>query len=60
MHLTVIHPFGDYKRGDKISDPNLISELLEGKEGKPHDNVRHVVRTAGSTEIVAPTEEPVT
>jgi hypothetical protein len=45
-HLTVIHPFGKYKRGDKIRDEAEIKEILEGKEGVPHENNRHVVRTA--------------
>jgi hypothetical protein len=46
MHLTVIHPFGKYKRGDKITDTETIKEILEGTEGTPHENVRHVIRTA--------------
>jgi hypothetical protein len=48
MHLTVIHPFGDYKRGDKITATEEIKKLLERDDtGKPHDNATHVVRTAG-------------
>lgn len=56
MHLTVIHPFEQFKRGDKITDAEKIKEFTEGKavEGsqdrEPHPNVRHVVRTAGSFE----------
>ena len=46
MHLTVIHPFGKYSRGDKINDPEEIKGILEGKDGVAHENVRHVVRTA--------------
>jgi hypothetical protein len=46
MHLTVIHPFGNYKRGDKITDTAEIKEILEGKDDVPHENVRHVIRTA--------------
>jgi hypothetical protein len=46
MHLTVIHPFEKYNRGDKITEPEKIREILEGTDGVPHDNVRHVVRTA--------------
>jgi len=47
MHLTVIHPFGKYKRGDKIRDTEEIKSILEGEV--PHENVRHVVRTADAT-----------
>lgn len=39
MHLTVIHPFGDYQRGDKIYDVEKIKEILEG------ENASHVVKT---------------
>jgi hypothetical protein len=39
MHLTVIHPFGPYLRGDKINDEVEIAKVLEG------ENARHVVRT---------------
>jgi hypothetical protein len=49
-HLTVIHPFGNYKRGDKITDPEKIKEILEGKDGVPHENNRNVVRTAEQEE----------
>ena len=45
MHLTVIHPFGDYKRGDKIYAPEEIRKLIDRDE--PHDNATHVVKTAG-------------
>jgi hypothetical protein len=44
MHLTVIHPFGDYKRGDKIKDSDAIAEVMEG------ENHHHVVRTAEPAE----------
>ena len=40
MHLTVIHPFGDYARGEQISDEDKIDEILKG------ENAGHVVRTA--------------
>jgi hypothetical protein len=40
MHLTVIHPFGDYVRGDKIRDEEKIAAVLEG------ENKHHIVRTA--------------
>jgi hypothetical protein len=46
MHLTVIHPFGNFKRGDKITDPAEISKIVEGTDGVPHDNAHHVVKTA--------------
>lgn len=39
MVLTVIHPFGDYARGDKITDPDKIKEVLEG------ENAHHVVQS---------------
>ena len=39
MSLTVIHPFGDYQRGDKITDLEKIKEILEG------ENAHHVVKT---------------
>ena len=39
MVLTVIHPFGDYKRGDKITDPEKINEVLEG------ENAHHCVKS---------------
>jgi hypothetical protein len=40
MHLTVIEPFGDFQRGDKIKEPEKVDEILKG------DNSRHVVKTA--------------
>jgi hypothetical protein len=40
MHLTVIHPFENYQRGDKIKDEAEMAKILEG------ENVRHVVRTS--------------
>jgi hypothetical protein len=39
MHLTVIHPFGEYARGDKIFDEDKIAEILDG------ENKSHCVRT---------------
>ena len=36
--LTVIHPFGDYKRGDRI-DQKDIKEVLAG------ENAHHVVKS---------------
>ncbi len=29
--LVVIHPFGDYQRGDRISDPDKIAEVMESE-----------------------------
>jgi hypothetical protein len=37
--LTVIHAFGDYPRGHKITDPTEIARVLEG------ENARSVVKT---------------
>lgn len=36
--LTVIHPFGAYARGDRITDPAAIAAVLAG------DNAHHVNR----------------
>lgn len=33
--LTVIHPFGDYRRGNLISDPDEIEAVLKS-ENKHH------------------------
>lgn len=40
MHVTVIHPFGSYKRGDKITDEAQIDLVVKG------ENRHHVIRTA--------------
>ena len=29
-HFTVVHPFGDYKRGDLIDDPDDIAQIHAG------------------------------
>lgn len=29
--LVVVHPFGDYQRGDRITDPAKIEEVLAGE-----------------------------
>lgn len=29
FHLIVIHPFGDYQRGDKITDASVIAAMEE-------------------------------
>jgi hypothetical protein len=44
MHLTVIHPFGEFVRGDKIYDEDMIHEILDG------ENKGHCVRTADLAE----------
>lgn len=31
FHLVVIHPFGDYQRGDRITDPAIIAAVMEGE-----------------------------
>ena len=28
VELVVIHPFGDYQRGDHITDPKAIADVL--------------------------------
>jgi hypothetical protein len=43
-HLTVVHPFGDYVRGDKIKDAEEMEKVMEG------ENKRHVIRTADPAE----------
>jgi hypothetical protein len=30
-HLVVVHPFGDYRRGDAIKDPAEIAAVLAGE-----------------------------
>lgn len=37
--LTVIHPFGDYARGHRIKDPDVIAEILAG------ENAHHTVKS---------------
>jgi hypothetical protein len=43
-HLTVIHPFGKYKRGDKIKDEAEVKEITEG------ENAHHAIRTSDPEE----------
>ncbi|MBM2884098.1 hypothetical protein JFK97_06810 [Chromobacterium phragmitis] len=38
--LVVRQPFGDYQRGDKITDPQKVADILAG------ENESHVVKTA--------------
>jgi hypothetical protein len=40
MHLTVIQPFGDYARGEKIYEQEEIDKVLKG------ENSSFVVKTA--------------
>jgi hypothetical protein len=35
LHLVVRQPFGDRKRGDKITDPAEVAAVLES-ENEPH------------------------
>jgi len=49
MHLTVIHPFGSFKRGDKITDEAQMDMALKG------ENAGHLIRTA---DAVVPKAEP--
>lgn len=30
-HLVVVHPFGQYRRGDAIRNPDEIAEVLSGE-----------------------------
>jgi hypothetical protein len=54
MHLTVIHPFGKYKRGDKINDLAQMDLALKG------ENAHHLIRTADvpKTESEVQTKAP--
>lgn len=31
-HLVVVSPFGQYKKGDKITDPQKVSEVLSSEQ----------------------------
>lgn len=42
MELIVTRPFGDYKPGDRISDPKVIEAILAS------DNSGNVVRVAAA------------
>lgn len=37
--LVVIHPFADYQRGDRITDPAQIAAVMAG------ENAHHCVKT---------------
>lgn len=47
MHLTVVQPFGEYAKGEKITDPKKIKAVLES------ENAGHVVKTAARDEPVS-------
>jgi hypothetical protein len=49
--LTVIHAFGDYRRGDRITDPARIAEVLAG------ENACHVVATHEAPTAPIPSPE---
>lgn len=34
FHLVVIHPFGEYARGDKITDADAIAAVLVGESSR--------------------------
>lgn len=38
-HLVVVHPFGEYRRGDPITDANTVATVLNG------ENRHHVHKT---------------
>lgn len=40
FHLVVHEPFGGYKKGDEITDPEKVAEILEG------ENQSHVIKRA--------------
>jgi hypothetical protein len=42
MHLVVVKPFGGFVRGDIVSDPTRVAEILNS------EHVRFVVRVAAS------------
>ena len=31
MKLVVVHAFGDYQRGDEITDPDTIAKILKSE-----------------------------
>lgn len=46
IHLVVVRPFNGFARGDTISEPALVSEIVQGVHA--HD----VVRVAGRVKEV--------
>lgn len=41
-HLVVVLPFGDYQRGDRITDAGKVAEILAG------ENAHHCHKVAAS------------
>jgi len=39
LHLTVVKPFGEYARGERITDPDKVAELLASH---PEHVVKHL------------------
>jgi hypothetical protein len=39
IKLVVIHPFGDYQRGDAITDAETIAEVLDGENASSVNRV---------------------
>lgn len=52
-HLTVVHEFGNYNKGQRITDPAEVDIVLAGH------NHTHVVKTAAPDEPEVPSVEPV-
>ncbi|CAH2603208.1 protein of unknown function [Rhodovastum atsumiense] len=46
-HLFVREPFGDWKKGDKITDPATVARILGDEDAA------HVVKTAAPAETPA-------
>ena len=44
MHLIALQDFGDYKVGDRITDPAVVAEILAGEQQ------RFVVKVAAPTD----------
>jgi hypothetical protein len=45
FHLVVVHPFGDYERGDKITDAEAIAAVMAGES---HRSVTRVIPQSSS------------
>ncbi len=48
LHLTVINQFGNYVRGNHITDPEEIKKVLKDH---PHDVVQHYPHPASFYEV---------
>ena len=54
LHLYVRTPFHDYAKGDRITDPTIVAELLAGEtsshvmkvQASLHDAPIHTIQTA--------------